>query len=323
MHDAEDLRRRPRKPVLRHRRDQEWHGFRRLAPVRVQTQSTQGSTKRRSRLGEVDRRRRQVHEAAGCGGVPPLGPDRPLRVAGGGGTGPLRRAARGGLHARSVRGARARVPAHGTAATAHSRARPGTSSTARRRRSGSPPTRPRLETRTPRTSSTTPRCRAARRRPGRRTAPSRRASAARPRSTSSRRPTAAPAGRACTDRSAGEGPPVLPGHRRQQRTAPRGLAGQPKRLRRGAADDTVRRRLSHRAVLEPGSRPIRRAASGRGPAAGQGLAAVHATSSNDGASWTSAVVSTIETCRSTSSSATATPHSSGTTTTSTPRAAAS
>ena len=32
-----------------------------------------------------------------------------------------------------------------------------------------------------------------------------------------------------------------------------------------------------------------------GPAAGQGLAAVHATSSNDGASWTSSIVSTVET----------------------------
>lgn len=32
-----------------------------------------------------------------------------------------------------------------------------------------------------------------------------------------------------------------------------------------------------------------------GPAAGQGLAAVHASSSNDGASWTSAIVSTVET----------------------------
>ena len=64
---------------------------------------------------------------------------------------------------------------------------------------------------------------------------------------------------------AGEGPPVLPGRRRERRPAPRRLAGQPQRHCDRAAEHAERRRLPHGADREPvgAAEPARKPGLGR------------------------------------------------------------
>ena len=85
----EDLRVDPRQPRVRHRRHQDGDRLRDLAPVRVLGRPG-ASAGGRYRLGQVARWRGHVHEAGDRPGVHSLGHDRPCRLAGGNGTGPLR-----------------------------------------------------------------------------------------------------------------------------------------------------------------------------------------------------------------------------------------